>query len=112
MEDNSADVVEKQILDLQRAIEALESQRSDLGDSVVETALVPLKEKLDLLRYQQEEQRKRVTILFADLVDSTAIAEKMDPEEVRELQQEYFSRWREIVRQHHGVLEKFIGDAA
>ena len=57
------------------------------------------------------EERKLVSVLFVDLVDSTARADKADPEDVRDVLQLYQRRARECVEQHGGVLEKFIGDA-
>ncbi len=50
-------------------------------------------------------------MLFADLVGFTAIAEKRDPEEVRDILSMYFDRMRELVSRHGGIVEKFIGDA-
>ena len=52
-----------------------------------------------------------VSVLFADLVGFTAIAEPRDPEEVREILSTYFDRMRAAVERHGGVVEKFIGDA-
>jgi class 3 adenylate cyclase/tetratricopeptide (TPR) repeat protein len=57
------------------------------------------------------EERKVVTVLFADLVGFTSQAEKLDPEEVRALLQPYHARLREILERHGGTVEKFIGDA-
>ena len=56
-------------------------------------------------------ERRRVSILFVDLVDFTALAEHMDPEEVRAVQARYFEVARSIVASHGGTIEKFIGDA-
>ena len=57
------------------------------------------------------EVRKLVTVLFCDLVDSTAASEGRDPEAVRRDQQRYFDRSRAAVERHGGTVEKFIGDA-
>jgi class 3 adenylate cyclase/tetratricopeptide (TPR) repeat protein len=57
------------------------------------------------------EERKVVTVLFADLVGFTARAERMDPEEVRRLLQPYHVRLRSQLERHGGTVEKFIGDA-
>jgi len=57
------------------------------------------------------EERKVVTVLFADLVGFTARAERMDPEEVRRLLQPYHRRLRSQLERHGGTVEKFIGDA-
>ena len=57
------------------------------------------------------EERKVVTILFTDLVGSTAMAEGRDPEDVRAILTPYYTRLREQIEQRGGTVEKFIGDA-
>jgi class 3 adenylate cyclase len=57
------------------------------------------------------EERKLVTMLFADVAGSTALGEALDPEDVRALMGRYFQLAQEIVPAHGGTLEKFIGDA-
>jgi class 3 adenylate cyclase/predicted ATPase len=57
------------------------------------------------------EQRKVVTVLFCDVVGSTALGESVDPEALRGLLARYFERMKSIVERHGGVVEKFIGDA-
>jgi class 3 adenylate cyclase/tetratricopeptide (TPR) repeat protein len=57
------------------------------------------------------EERKVVTVLFADLVGFTARAERLDPEEVRALQAPYWERIRSELERYGGTVEKFIGDA-
>ncbi|MEX0992284.1 MAG: AAA family ATPase [Actinomycetota bacterium] len=57
------------------------------------------------------ETRKTVTILFCDLVDSTKLGERMDPESLRTLMSAYFDQMRAIIERHGGTVEKFIGDA-
>jgi len=56
-------------------------------------------------------QRKVVTVLFCDVVGSTALGETTDPEVTRVLLARYFERMKEIVERHGGTVEKFIGDA-
>lgn len=56
-------------------------------------------------------ERRRVSVLFVDLVEFTALAESLDPEEVRTLQARYFEVARSTVASHGGIIEKFIGDA-
>jgi class 3 adenylate cyclase len=55
--------------------------------------------------------RKLVTMLFADVAGSTAMAESLDAEVVRELMGEYFAVAREEIEARGGTVEKFIGDA-
>jgi class 3 adenylate cyclase len=56
-------------------------------------------------------ERRLVTVLFADLVGSTAMAEGQDVEAVRDLLGRYYELCREIVDRYGGTIEKFIGDA-
>jgi DNA-binding SARP family transcriptional activator len=55
--------------------------------------------------------RKIVTVLFADLVDSTALAQRLDPEALRRLLERTFVTAREAVERHGGTVEQFLGDA-
>ena len=57
------------------------------------------------------EERKVVTVLFADLVGFTSRAEQMDPEDVRAILEPYHSRLRQELERRGGTVEKFIGDA-
>jgi class 3 adenylate cyclase/tetratricopeptide (TPR) repeat protein len=60
---------------------------------------------------ERREERKVVTVLFCDLVGSTARAERLDPEDVRALLSRYHERVRAELEQWGGTVEKFIGDA-
>ena len=55
--------------------------------------------------------RKTVTIVFCDLVGSTAMGETLDPEQLRLVTQRYFDAMRTPIERHGGTIEKFIGDA-
>jgi len=57
------------------------------------------------------EERRLVTVLFADVTGSTAMGEALDPEDMRALLGRYFEIARDVVTQHGGTVEKFIGDA-
>jgi class 3 adenylate cyclase/tetratricopeptide (TPR) repeat protein len=59
----------------------------------------------------RREERKIVTILFADIVGSTARAERLDPEDVRAALSSYYARVRSELERYGGTVEKFIGDA-
>jgi class 3 adenylate cyclase/tetratricopeptide (TPR) repeat protein len=56
-------------------------------------------------------ERRLVSVLFADLVGFTTLAEARDSEAVRDLLSRYFERATEIVERYGGTVEKFIGDA-
>jgi class 3 adenylate cyclase/tetratricopeptide (TPR) repeat protein len=57
------------------------------------------------------EERKLITVLFCDIVGSTAKAEHMDPEDVRARLGPYYTRLRSELERFGGTVEKFIGDA-
>ncbi|MEP6475642.1 MAG: adenylate/guanylate cyclase domain-containing protein [Actinomycetota bacterium] len=57
------------------------------------------------------EERRVVTVLFADLVGFTARAEGLDPEDVRAILTPYYGRLRDEIEAFGGSVEKFIGDA-
>jgi adenylate cyclase len=57
------------------------------------------------------EQRKVVTILFADLSGSTPLAERLDPEDLRRILASYFNQLARQIRRYEGTIDKYIGDA-
>ncbi len=56
-------------------------------------------------------ERRLVSVLFADLVGFTTLAEGRDAEETRELLSRYFDLARDVIGRYGGIVEKFIGDA-
>jgi class 3 adenylate cyclase len=56
-------------------------------------------------------QRKKLTIFFSDIVDFTATSERLDPEDLASLLNEYLLAMTEIVIEYGGTLDKYIGDA-
>jgi class 3 adenylate cyclase/tetratricopeptide (TPR) repeat protein len=57
------------------------------------------------------ERRKLVTVVFADVVGSTALGERVDPETLRWAMQRWFARMGEAIERHGGTVENYIGDA-
>ena len=58
-----------------------------------------------------DDERKHVTVLFSDLSGYTAMTERLDPEEVKEIVSRIFGEIAQIVLKYEGFIEKFIGDA-
>ena len=58
-----------------------------------------------------ERFRRNVTILFSDVVGSTALGERLDPETLARVMGDYFAAVKPAVERHGGTLAKFIGDA-
>jgi class 3 adenylate cyclase/DNA-binding SARP family transcriptional activator len=63
------------------------------------------------LSQSADEMLKLVTVLFADIVDYTALAETRHPEDVRDLMADYFAAMAAEIEAEGGTIEKFIGDA-
>jgi class 3 adenylate cyclase/tetratricopeptide (TPR) repeat protein len=57
------------------------------------------------------ELRKTVTVLFADLKDSTPLGDVLDPEAARGVMNRFFADVRDVIERHGGTVEKYIGDA-
>ena len=59
----------------------------------------------------QGAERRQLTVMFCDLVGSTALAERLDPEELRELMQAYRKTCDEVVTRYKGHVAQYRGDA-
>jgi predicted ATPase/class 3 adenylate cyclase len=57
------------------------------------------------------QERRVVTIMFADITGSTPLADRLDPEEMRAILSGYFNLMTQQIRRHGGTVEKYIGDA-
>lgn len=97
---------------LEAALAAQEAMRPTLGDAVVDIAVAALRGKLASLDAPSvAEQRKVVTILFADVSGFTAMSETMDAEEVRDTMNSLWEKLDAAVLKHGGRVDKHIGDA-
>jgi class 3 adenylate cyclase/tetratricopeptide (TPR) repeat protein len=61
--------------------------------------------------WAEAERRKVVTVVFADVVGSTALGERVDPETLRWAMQRWFERMAEAIERHGGTVENYVGDA-
>ncbi len=114
---------------LQAAMGVLEAQRGILGDGVVDAALAGLRSQLQALKAasaaadaadargastqaapSQAQALRLVSILFLDIVGSTALAQQLDPEDVHTLMDGALVRFTGIVRQHGGRVLQYAGD--
>lgn len=97
---------------LEQAIKTLEVQRPMLGNAVVDPAIAALRRQLAGLypRSEPVQERRLVTILFLDVVDSTRMGRHLDPEDVLEIMGGALQRFTAIIEQHHGQVDRYLGD--
>lgn len=63
------------------------------------------------MKLDMDEVRKTVTAVFCDLVGSTELGEKLDPETLHEILSAYYEEMASVTRREGGRVEKYIGDA-
>jgi class 3 adenylate cyclase/predicted ATPase len=113
-----ADTIENQIEKLRQGIAALELQRGLLGEATVDTLLAPVRKELAALEalqtseqeYPFREDRRILTILFMDIVGSTTLAEKMDPEDWREVISQVHALSGRAIQAQGGMVLQYLGD--
>jgi class 3 adenylate cyclase/tetratricopeptide (TPR) repeat protein len=59
---------------------------------------------------QDEAERRHVSVMFCDLVGSTALSARLDPEDVRAVIASYLSCLAEVITQHQGIIARYMGD--
>src|SRR5204863_8603766 len=99
---------------LEAAISAIEAQRSVLGDAVVDASVGALRAQLAALaegRSGESQTLKQVTILFLDVVGSTALSQHLDPESISEVMDGALYRLAALVQKHRGKVLKYAGDS-
>ncbi len=99
---------------LEIAVGALELQRAVLGDAVVDASIGVLRAKLAALSGTQVapsvQQLKQVTILFLDVVGSTAMSRQLDPEEIHAVVDGALARCTQRVERYGGKVLQYAGD--
>lgn len=96
---------------IELAITTLELQRSQLGDEIVDVAVAALRKQLvDPLLTTPLQQRKQVTILFADMSGYTAMAETVDAEDMNNLLNALWEQIDKAIIGHAGRIDKHMGD--
>ncbi len=116
-ETTEANVTEQtsQIEKLRASLAALEAQRAILGE-VIEPAIAATRQQLAALEALERkqsapaEERRLVTILFTDIVDSTSIASRLDPEEWRQILSAVHSTVGDLIAQNGGRVAQYLGD--
>jgi class 3 adenylate cyclase len=108
--------LQSQLNKVRLSIKVLEAQRLTLGEEVIEPALAALEKQAAVLEEQLSiqaapvEERRMVTILFIDMVGSTAIAESLDPEEWRSVVSKLHGDLSKAIIAHNGAVAQYLGD--
>lgn len=99
---------------LEASIDALQGQRATLGDQVVDLAIAALREKLAALPaagHGEAQALRLVSVLFADIVGSTELSQRLDPEDAHAVFDSVLARCTVVVAAHRGKVLQYAGDA-
>ena len=103
----------EKIFQIKKAIASLEAQRAEWGYALVETSIQAHQKQLAELEDQLKptlQQRKLVTILYADVVGSSNLSQHLEPDEVLEIMDAALKRLAHPVEAHSGHVTRFQGD--
>src|SRR5437016_4562588 len=112
------DALAEQLEKLRASFFALETQRAMLGD-VIEPAIAATRQQLATLEAQAApssperaplQERRLLTILFTDIVGSTSLAEKLDPEDLRVTIAKLHETVGNLIIRNHGTVAQYLGD--
>ncbi len=94
---------------LLRAIEALRPPEPDVSAGATEIA-DEASHKPSTLASRSEAERRQLTVMFVDLVGSTALSARLDPEDLRDVMRAYQTTCAEVIGGFEGHVAKFLGD--
>ena len=98
---------------IEATIAALEAQRALLGDAVVDTALAPLRRELVsrlAAPSAPPQQLKQVSVLFVDVIGSTAMGQRLEPEDIHAVMDGALERFTAVVQANRGRVLQYTGD--
>ena len=105
---------------LASTIATLETQRALLGDAPVDAVIAPLRKRLAALHALQTSSEpaaapgqtlRQVSVLFLDIVGSTALSQHLDPEDIHAVMDAALASCTAIVEAHHGKVLQYAGDS-
>jgi len=107
------ELTEQDLKDLQiplgprkKILKGIEVLRDGVG--ITEDRLEPANAAMPLSR--SEAERRQLTVMFCDLVDSTALSTRLDPEDLREIIRAYQEACAHVIGEYGGYIAKFMGD--
>ena len=83
----------------------------EMGSKFCDECGLSLVQESQIEKPDPTSERKHVTVLFSDLSGFTAMSEKLDPEEVKEITAKLFDQISKVVAKYDGFIEKYAGDA-
>ena len=92
-----------------KLLDAIAALRTDAGDKAPSTDVAPAPSALSASPEDRAE-RRQVTVMFSDLVGSTALSARIDPEDLREVISAYQKCVAEAVSRFGGFVAKYMGD--
>lgn len=99
---------------LEAGIAALQAQRAQLGDAVVDASLAALRARLAALDAEApappEQALRQVSVLFLDVVGSTTLSQHLDPEDIHAVMDGALARCSAVVAAHDGKVLQYAGD--
>jgi class 3 adenylate cyclase/tetratricopeptide (TPR) repeat protein len=122
----------EEVNQVRAAMAGLEAQRAILGAAVIDPALDALRQQLAALERPSESagadvrpgepathppdapfsgERRVLTVLFADVVGSTGMGERLDPEDITDIMNGAFSLVHEVIARHDGMVARLMGDS-
>ena len=81
----------------------------DLGNASVAATVPPAPVATEPTR-QDDAERRQLSVMFTDLVGSTALSTRLDPEDLREIISAYHRRCAEVIAKHGGFVARYMGD--
>lgn len=105
MSAGAGDAQAERLRQIEAGIAALEAQRGMLGDAVVDAALAGLRAQL-----RTAQALRLVSILFLDVVGSTALGRRLEPEEIHAVMDGALTRLSTVVQAHGGRVLQYAGD--
>ena len=81
-----------------------EPLRDTQADQTAQVTPVPV------LPRPTDAERRQLTVMFCDLVDSTALSSRLDPEDLREVVRAYQTMCEEVIQRYGGHIAQYLGD--
>ena len=114
--DQASDLLERKgrlsLRALKREFELDDEALEDLTEELIEVRRVAVDENGRILIWNggREAERRQITVMFCDLVGSTALAEKLDPEDLREVMAAYQKAAGAVIERYEGHVAEYLGD--